>query len=110
MRRSTIDQEGTAAISDLLEEIAGLTERGSEVGAAASYWAQAVWSGLADEELQTVAWLLRDGDRHSRLPTADHQRACRWAARLEDAAGDAAVRGRRATGCRQPRWLRMRLT
>ena len=71
MNTASIGQQDRSAISDLLEEVASLTELGSEVGAAATYRAQAVWSGLGEDELQTVAWLLRDGDRHSRLPAAD---------------------------------------
>jgi hypothetical protein len=111
MGNSIIGQEDTSAISDLLEEIAGLTERGSEVGGAASYWAQAVWSGLGEDELQTVAWLLRDGDHHSRLPTGDGERARRWADRLEDTAGEVALlRARRATRRRQARWRQVRWT
>jgi hypothetical protein len=103
---ASIGQQDRSAISDLLEEVASLTEPGSEVGAAASYWAQVVWSGLGEEELQTVAWLLRDGARCGRLPADDGVRARRWAAWLEDAAGEVAVRrGRRATPRRQPRWL-----
>jgi hypothetical protein len=86
-----------------------LTEPGSEVGAAATCRAQAVWSGLREDELQTVAWLLRDGDHCGRLPAADGERARRWAAWLEDAAGEVAVlRGRQATRRRRPRWLRSR--
>jgi hypothetical protein len=106
---ASIGQQDRSAISDLLEEVARLTEPHSEVGAAASYWAQAVWSGLRAEELQTVAWLLRDGDRCGRLPTADGERARRWATLLEDAAGEAAVlQGRRATRRRPPRRRRAR--
>jgi hypothetical protein len=106
---ASIGQQDRSAISDLLEEVASLTELGSEVSAAATYWAQAVWSGLHEDELQTVAWLLRDGDRHSRLPAGDGERARRWAAWLEDAAGEVAVLwGRPATRHRQPRWLRAR--
>jgi hypothetical protein len=78
--------------------------------AAASYWAQVVWSGLGEDELQPVAWLLRDGDRHSRLPIGDGERARRWADRLEDTAGEVALlRARRATR-RQPRWRQRRPT
>jgi hypothetical protein len=106
---ASIGQQDRSAISDLLEEVASLTEPRSEVGAAASYWAQAVWSGLGEDELQTVAWLLRDGDRCGRLPAGDAERARRWAAWLEDAAGEVAMlRGRRVTRRRQPRWLRAR--
>ena len=109
MNTASIGQQDRSAISDLLEEVASLTEPGSEVGAAATYWAQAVWSGLGEDELQTVAWLLRDGDCHSRLPAGDGERARRWAAWLEDAAGEVSVaRGRPATRHRQPRWLRAR--
>ena len=107
MNTASIGQQDRSAISDLLEEVAGLTEPRSEVGAAATYWAQAVWSGLGEDELQTVAWLLRDGDRHGRLSTGDGERARRWADWLEDAAGAAALpRGRQATRRRRPRWLR----
>jgi hypothetical protein len=105
---SSIGQQDRSAISDLLEEVARLTEPRSEVGAAASYWAQAVWSGLGADELQTVAWLLRDGDHCGRLPVRDGARARRWADRLEDAAWEAAVRGRQATRRRRPRWRRAR--
>jgi hypothetical protein len=106
---ASIGQQDRSAISDLLEEVASLTGPASEVGAAATYWAQAVWSGLGEDDLQTVAWLLRDGDRCGRLPTGDGERARRWAAWLEDAAGEVAVlRGRRATRRRQPQWLRTR--
>ena len=55
MNTASIGQQDRSAISDLLEEVASLTEPGSEVGAAATYWAQAVWSGLGEDELQTVA-------------------------------------------------------
>jgi hypothetical protein len=106
---ASIGQQDRSAISDLLEEVARLTEPHSEVGAAAGYWAQALWSGLRGDELQTVAWLLRDGDRCGRLPTADAARARRWATLLEDAAGEEAVlQARRATRRRPPRWRRAR--
>ena len=109
MSTASIGHEDRSAISDLLEEVASMTEPGSEVGAAATYWAQAVWSGLREDELQTVAWLLGDDDGHSRLPTADRERAHRWATWLEDAAGAAAVRrARQASRRRQPRRLRVR--
>jgi hypothetical protein len=35
---ASIGQQDRSAISDLLEEVASLTELGSEVGAAATYW------------------------------------------------------------------------
>jgi hypothetical protein len=83
MAKVRIGHKDATSVSQLLVQISQLPEVPEDLKRQAFYWASEVRRTMDRDDLQIVAWLLRDASAYRRKPIFGRDKTRYWAAYLE---------------------------